>query len=146
MERSGTVEIRAPRARVWAFVLDPEQIGWCGPGVEAIEVLDPTHYRVTAKVGFGIFSTRLAVEIERTEAVEPERAVIRASGQAMGGTAEAVAEIRLSGPADGPTTLALHATATLGGTFASVGSRLIDGTADKLIGETVACIRSKLEA
>ena len=64
MELSGTVEIRAPRARVWAFVLDPEQIGWCGPGVEAIEVLDPTHYRVTAKVGFGIFSTRLAVDIE----------------------------------------------------------------------------------
>lgn len=146
MELSGTIEIRAPRAQVWAFIIDPEQIGRCGPGVETIELLDPTHYRVTAKIGFGIFSTRLAVEVERAEAVEPDRAVIHASGHAAGGSAEAVAEITLAGPPDGPTTLTLTGTATIGGTFASFGSGLLDGTADKLIGETVACIRSKLEA
>jgi carbon monoxide dehydrogenase subunit G len=146
MEYSGVVEIGAPRARVWAFVMDPEQVGWCGPGVESIEVVDATHYRAQAKVGIGIISARFAVDLELTEAIEPDRAVIRASGQAPGSAADAVGEITLSGPADGPTTMAWQATVTISGSLASVGSRLIDSTADKLIGETFACIRSKLEA
>jgi carbon monoxide dehydrogenase subunit G len=143
---SGVVEIGAPRDRVWAFVMDPEQVGWCGPGVEAIEVVDATHYRATAKVGLGIISARFAVDLELTEAVAPDRAVIRASGQAPGSAADAVGEITLSGPPEGPTAMAWKATVTISGSLASVGSRLIDSTADKLIGETFGCIRSKLEA
>ena len=29
-----------PRDRVWAFVIDPNQVGTCGPGVESIEAVD----------------------------------------------------------------------------------------------------------
>ncbi len=146
MEYSGVVEIQAPRSRVWAFVMDPQQVGRCGPGVETIEVVDATHYRAQAKVGLGIISARFSVDLELTEAVEPDRAVITASGQAPGSAADAIGEITLSGPADGPTTMAWAATVTISGSLASVGSRLIESTADKLIGETFACIRSKLEA
>ncbi|HKB27490.1 MAG TPA: carbon monoxide dehydrogenase subunit G [Candidatus Limnocylindrales bacterium] len=146
MEFTGVVEIRAPRAKVWAFVMDPEEVGWCGPGVEAIEVVDATHYRARAKVGIGPISARFVVDLELKESVEPDRAVIEASGQAPGSAADAVGEIALSGPPDGPTTMAWTATVTISGTFASVGTRLIDSTADRLIGETFACIRAKLEA
>jgi carbon monoxide dehydrogenase subunit G len=146
MEFSGVVEIAAARDKVWGFVMDPEQVGWCGPGVESIETVDATHYRARAKVGIGIISARFAVDLELTEAVEPDRAVIRASGQAPGSAADAVGEITLSGPAEGPTTMAWQATVTISGSLASVGSRLIESTADKLIGETFACIHSKLEA
>ena len=38
MQFSGTVEIKAPRDKVWAFLIDPNEVGWCGPGVESIEV------------------------------------------------------------------------------------------------------------
>jgi carbon monoxide dehydrogenase subunit G len=34
----------------------------------------------------------------------------------------------------------------LSGTLASVGARLIEGTADKMIGQTFQCMREKLEA
>ena len=146
MEFSGVVEIRAPRSRVWAFVIDPEQVGSCGPGVESIEVVDATHYRARAKVGVGIISARFAVDLELVEAVEPDRAVIRASGQAPGSAADATGEIRLSGPPDGPTTMTWTATVAISGALASVGSRMIEGTADKLIGETFTCIRATLEA
>ena len=146
MEFSGVVEIQAPRSKVWAFVIDPEQVGWCGPGVEAIESIDATHYKARAKVGIGPISARFHVDLELQEAIEPDRAVIQASGQAPGSSADAVGEITLSGPADGPTTMAWTATVAISGTFASIGSRLIESTADRLIGETFACIRSKLEA
>jgi len=40
MQFSGTEEIAAPREKVWAFVIDPQQVGECGPGVEKIDVIE----------------------------------------------------------------------------------------------------------
>jgi carbon monoxide dehydrogenase subunit G len=143
---SGTTEIDAPRARVWAFVIDPQQVGSCGPGVESIEVLDDTHFRARAKVGIGVISARFAVDLELLEADEPDRAVIRATGQAPGSAVEARGEMRLSGPEAGPTTMAWTADVSIMGTLASVGARMIEGTANKLITQAFDCMRAKLEA
>jgi carbon monoxide dehydrogenase subunit G len=146
MQFAGTTEIDAPRAKVWAFVIDPQQVGWCGPGVESIEAIDDTHFRAKAKVGIGPISARFAVSLELAEAEAPERAVIRASGQAPGSAVDARGEMVLSGPEAGPTTMAWSADVQIMGTMASVGSRLIEGTANKLIGQAFDCMRTKLEA
>ena len=146
MQFAGTTEIDAPRAKVWAFVIDPQQVGWCGPGVESIEAIDDTHFRAKAKVGIGPISARFAVSLELAEAEALERAVIRASGQAPGSAVDARGEMVLSGPEAGPTTMAWSAEVQIMGTMASVGSRLIEGTANKLIGQAFDCMRTKLEA
>ena len=146
MQFSGSTEINAPRERVWAFVIDPQQVGWCGPGVEAIEEVDATHYRARAKVGIGVISARFTVDLELTEAEEPDRAVINARGQAPGSAVEATGEMRLSGPEAGPTTMAWSADVAILGMIASVGARMIEGTANKLITQAFDCMRAKLEA
>ncbi len=146
MQFTGSTEINAPREKVWAFVIDPQQVGWCGPGVEAIEEVDATHFRARANVGIGIISARFSVDLELVESDAPDRAVIRASGQAPGSAVEATGEMRLSGPEAGPTTMAWSADVAIMGTMASVGSRLIEGTANKLIAQAFDCMRAKLEA
>jgi hypothetical protein len=146
MDFSGSTLIQAPRDKVWRFVVDPEQVGWCGPGVEAIERVDDTHFRARAKVGVGVISARFNVNLELAESLEPERALIKAHGQAPGSAVEATGEVRLSGPAEGPTTMDWSADVRILGTIASVGSRLIEGTATKLIGQTFDCMKAKLEA
>jgi carbon monoxide dehydrogenase subunit G len=143
---SGSTEIQAPRGRVWAFVIDLRQVGWCGPGVESIEAIDATHFSAKAKVGIGIISARFTVDLELVEASEPDRAVIKATGQAPGSAVEATGEMLLSGPEAGPTTLDWSADIAILGTIASVGSRLIEGTANKLITAAFDCMRAKLEA
>jgi carbon monoxide dehydrogenase subunit G len=67
MHFEGTVDIAAPRDKVWAFVIDPEQVGQCGPGVESIDVVDDTHFKVVAKVGIGFISAKFAVNMEFAE-------------------------------------------------------------------------------
>jgi len=146
MQFSGTTEIHAPRDKVWSFVIDPQRVGWCGPGVESIEQVDATHFRARAKVGVGLISARFSVDLELVEAAEPDRAVIRASGQAPGSAVDARGEMVLSGPAEGPTTMAWSADVQIMGTIGSVGSRLIEGTANKLIAQSFDCMRAKLEA
>jgi carbon monoxide dehydrogenase subunit G len=146
MHFSGTVEIAAPRDRVWAFLVDPDQVGSCGPGVESIEVVDDSHFRARAKVGIGFISARFVVEMTFATLTPPDRAEIKAHGQAPGSAVDATAEMRLSGPAEGPTTMDWNADVTIAGTLASVGARLIEGTANKMIAQTFDCIRTKLEA
>lgn len=147
MQFEGTVEIAAPRDRVWAFVIDPNQVGQCGPGVESIEVIDDSHFKATAKVGIGFISARFIVNMEFAELVAPDRAGIKAHGQAPGSAVDATAEMILSdGSADGTTRMDWSADVTISGTLASVGARLIEGTANKMIGQTFDCIRTKLEA
>lgn len=146
MKFSGSVQIAAPRDRVWAFLIDPNQVGSCGPGVESIEVVDDDSFKAKAKVGIGFISARFVVDMSFVDRVEPERAHIKAHGQAPGSAVDALAEMVLSGPPEGPTTMDWSADVTIAGTLASVGARLIEGTANKMIGQTFDCIRSKLEA
>jgi carbon monoxide dehydrogenase subunit G len=146
MQFSGTVEIAAPRERVWAFLMDPEQVGPCGPGVESVEVVDDDHFKAKAKVGIGFISARFAIDMTVAERTEPDLAVLKAHGQAPGSAVDATANMALSGPAEGPTMMDWSADVLIAGTLASVGARLIEGTANKMIGQTFDCIRSRLEA
>ena len=145
MHFEGSVEIAAPRDRVWAFVIDPNQVGQCGPGVESIEVTDPTHCKATAKVGVGFINARFVVNLEFTNLVAPEAATIKAHGQAPGSAVDATAEMRLSDSDGGGTRMDWKADVNIAGTLASVGARLIEGTATKMIGQTFDCMKTTLE-
>ena len=144
MHFQGTVPIKASRDKVWAFVIDPNQVGQCGPGVEKIEVVDATHFKATAKVGIGFISARFNVAMEFAELQPPDRAMIKAHGQAPGSAVDATAELRLSDGPDGTTVMDWSADVNIAGTLASVGARLIEGTANKMIGQTFECMRTKL--
>jgi len=129
---SGSVDIRAPRARVWSF--------------ESIEVVDESNFKATARVGIGFVTARFVVRIQMADQQPPDRAVIKAHGQAPGSAVDATAEMQLSGPPEGPTRMDWTADVALAGTMASLGARLIEGTANKMISATFDCMRSKLEA
>ena len=146
MRFEGSTEINAPRDKVWAYVTDPNQVGQCGPGVESIEVIDDTHFKATAKVGIGFISARFNVNMEFAELTAPDAAIIKAHGQAPGSAVDADASMRLSDGANGGTVMDWSADVNISGTLASVGARLIEGTANKMIGQTFDCMKRALEA
>jgi carbon monoxide dehydrogenase subunit G len=144
MDFTGTVEIEAPRAAVWELLLDFEELATCGPGVQSIERLDETHARVRAKIGVAFMTMGFTIDLELVDVVAPERAVIRATGEAPGNQVEARGEMRLSGPQEGPTTMSYEASVDLFGSLAGVGSRMIESTAAKLLDQTFECVRARL--
>jgi len=147
MHFEGTVAIEASREKTWAFLMDPNQVGSCGPGVESIEVIDETHFRARAKVGIGFISARFLMQMELAELEPPSKATILAHGQAPGSAVDATAHMTLrDGDEAGSTVMDWAADVNISGTLASVGARLIEGTANKMIGQTFACIKTKLEA
>jgi carbon monoxide dehydrogenase subunit G len=146
MHFEGSVPIKADRAKVWAFVTDPRQVASCGPGVDAVEVVDDHHFKVTAKVGIGLIRATFVVDVARAEERAPDFASLTGSGRAPGSAVDGSARMDLSDGPDGTTLMAWSTDVHIHGKLASVGARMIEGTAKKMIGQTFDCIRAKLEA
>ncbi len=146
MKFEGTVQIAAARDKAWAFLMDPDQVGSCGPGVESIDVIDETHFKAKAKVGVGFIKAHFSINMEMTDLDEPNHASVKAHGQAPGSAVDAIARMDLrDGDAAGTTTMDWSADVNISGTLASVGARMIEGTAHKMIDQTFECIKAKLE-
>lgn len=145
MHFSDEIQIAAPQAQVWAFLLDPESVGGCAPGVKSIRVIDDTHFQAIVKVGIGQFRSRFTVDLELADLNPPSVARIRARGSAPGTAVNATARMTLTGLAERGTKMQWEAEVTVSGKLAAVGGRLIEWTANKLIGQTFDCIKSRLE-
>ncbi|HXR27267.1 MAG TPA: carbon monoxide dehydrogenase subunit G [Candidatus Baltobacteraceae bacterium] len=146
MRFEGTERVAATQPKVWAFLMDPQQVGTCGPGVESIEPVDATHFKARATVGVGFIKARFVVDMEMADLHEPDAATMKAHGQAPGSAVDAAATMQLTPDGADATNLAWAADVNISGTLASVGARLIQGTAEKMIRQTFDCIRTKLEA
>ena len=146
MHFEGTADIGAPRERVWAFVTDPERVSRCGPDVQRVDVIDPTHFKVVARAGVGPIRTTFALDVVFTELRAPDHASVRARGQAPGSAVEMTNTLDLTEPTSGRTTLRWTSDVTVSGMIASVGARLMQGAADKVTQQVFACIKEQLEA
>jgi carbon monoxide dehydrogenase subunit G len=146
MKFEGHVEIHAPRAKVWAFLTDPDQIASCGPGVESIEKLDDGRFQAHGRVGVGFITTKFVVNAEFSEVHEPDDATVVVHGQASGTTVDATARMVLTDGPDGATVIDWFADVAIAGTLAGVAARMIDGSANKMVGQTFDCVKAKLEA
>ncbi len=146
MRFEGTVTIAAAKDKAWAFLMDPNQVGSCGPGVESIEVIDATHFKAKAKVGVGFIKAHFTIAMEMTDLRPTDHATVKAHGQAPGSAVDATAQMDLrQGEAAGTTIMDWSADVNISGTLASVGARMIEGTAHKMIDQTFDCIKAKLE-
>jgi len=145
MQFSGEVTIAADRLRVWEFLIDPQAVSQCAPGLERLTVLDPgKRFEVVAAVGFGTVKVKFVTEVEFTELAPPERASMRAHGTAPGSAVDVLAEMALS-EAPGGTALDWKADVTISGTLTSLASRLMGSVTKKVTGAFFECVRKKIE-
>ncbi len=135
LDFSGTPEIALPRDRVWTLLLDPDFVASAAPGVESVEKIDDTHFLVTAGFGVGAIKLRFKFDVELTHLDRPSSAIMNARGQAPGSNVHVETSVALHERAPDRTQLAWKADANVHGTVASVGARLLKGTARKLTEE-----------
>lgn len=146
MRFAGVVEIAAPRERVWSFVSDPTKVAACAPDVENLEVVDATHFRVTARAGVGPIRATFALDAEFTELRPGDRAVVRVTGRARGSVVEMTNVVELSDEGGGRTALRWTADVNVSGGIANIGSRFLQTAADATTRDLIACIKQRIEA
>ncbi|MBA2628250.1 MAG: carbon monoxide dehydrogenase subunit G [Gemmatimonadales bacterium] len=132
LEFSGSPEIRATRAQVWRRLLDPYFIARSAPGVEAVEPLGPTRFRMTLGFGIALLKLRMALDVEMFDIIDGRSASMRASGNAPGSAVEMLSNVRVEDLAPGRVRLHWHAISSVSGVLAGVGARFVEGFARKL--------------
>jgi carbon monoxide dehydrogenase subunit G len=129
---AGAPEITAPASVVWSKLLDADFVAASAPGVESVEQVDPTHFRVISGLGVGAVKVKFKLDVELFDIVEGKRLKMRARGKAPGSNVDVVSDLQVEDAGDGRTRLNWSATSDVSGTVASVGARLLEGTARKL--------------
>jgi len=129
---TGTQAVAAPIKTVWERLLDANFVASCAPGVEKVEPLDDSHYKVTALLGVGSVQLRFAINLELADLVPPTSARMVVRGAAPGSALSAESSVRLAPDGASATTLDWTVGADIRGTVASTGARLLQGAAKKL--------------
>jgi carbon monoxide dehydrogenase subunit G len=132
LEFSGSPTIDAPRERVWERLMDPGFVAQSAPGIESVETIDPTHFKVISGFGVGSIKVRFALDVELFDIVDRERAKMRVRGKAPGSAIDVISSMQIDDAGPGSSHLNWSATSEVSGTVASVGARLMEGTARKL--------------
>lgn len=130
---SGAPEIATTRDHVWQRLLDPNFVARSAAGIESVQPLDPTHFKVVSGFGVGAVKLRFTLDVELFDVVEGERLKMRARGKAPGSNVDVTASMHLEEPSPGQVRLNWVADNDVSGTVASVGGRLLEGTSKKLI-------------
>ena len=145
MEFSGTQTVAAPIEKVWAFLMDVNNVAACAPGFQSLEVLGEEQWKAVVAVGVGAVKAKFTLDVTRPEMREPENMTMKGRGKAPGSAVDLSGDMHLSAVDTGDTQMDWKASVVVSGTIASVGARLLQGTAQRLTGQFFDCLKSKLQ-
>jgi carbon monoxide dehydrogenase subunit G len=145
MDFSGSQTIAVPIDKVWAYLVDVNKVAACAPGFQSLEVLGDEHWKAVISVGVGPVKAKFTMDVTRPEMQEPDLMVVKARGKAPGSAVEMEGRMNLSSVDSDQTKMDWTAHVVVSGTIASVGARLLSGTAEKLTGQFFDCLKQKLQ-
>lgn len=141
MNIEATHEIKAPRARVYAALIDPEVLRLAIPGCESLEKTGDNHYTATMKAGIGAIKGTFKGDVRLEDMRPPEHYRIVVQGKGAMGFAKGSADFDLEDK-DGGTLIRYSGEMQIGGSIAGVGQRMVQGAAKMMASQFFA----KLEA
>ena len=128
MKIEGSHQLNAPRARVYQCLIDPLVLQRCIPGCERLEKTAENSYDATMRTGIGsikgVFDGKVRLEDMRS----PEHYRIVVDGKGAPGFLKGSGDFDLAAQGE-TTTIKYTGELQVGGTIASVGQRMIQGTA-----------------
>jgi len=145
MHFEGEQTINAPIDAVWAYFMDPNKVAQCAPGFKSMEILGPDHFKPTLNVGIGPVKATFTLDVTLGGLHPPNHAEVTARGNAAGSAVNITSTVDFQANSDAITAMHWIADVAVSGTIASVGSRLMEGTAEKLTGKFFDCTRQHLE-
>jgi carbon monoxide dehydrogenase subunit G len=131
MDLQGNRIIPLPRHQVWSALNDPDVLRACIPGCRELTKTADDRFAATVASKIGPVSAVFTGEVQLSDIVPDVSYTIAGSGKGgIAGFAKGRSEVVLA-DIPGGTSLSYAATAEIGGKLASVGSRLLQGVAQR---------------
>lgn len=144
LEYSGQERIPAGKDTVWAFITDPAKIASCMPDLLASTVIDARTVDAVVGVAVGPVRGKFKFHIVLDPQPSGDRMNLTISGGGFGSVVDLNAGADIRSDAADATMLDWTATASMRGPVATVGGRVLDAQAKRVIGTTFANVKAAL--
>jgi carbon monoxide dehydrogenase subunit G len=139
----GSDTIENSYERVWSFITNPALVGPCIPNVVDSRATSATDLVATVKVGVGPVSGKFEFSATLTPKPDEKRVLITIHGEGLGTIVDQDAQANCN--ANGATTqLEWSSEATISGKLASIGGRLLEKQAEKIIQQFFVNMRNAI--
>jgi carbon monoxide dehydrogenase subunit G len=142
----GEENIPAAKATVWAFINDPAKIAGCLPDVESTTITGANTFDAVVRVALGPVRGKFNFKIALEPRADGNHMDMKVSGGGLGSVVDMVAGADLTPTGDSSTTLKWHGDASIRGPAATVGGRVLDTQAHRVIGTTFENVKKHLTA
>ena len=142
MHFEGTSAIKAEPSELYGALLDPKQLSGCMPGLQKIETTSQDEFTVVVKAGISFIRGDFTIRFHVAEKREPSHAKLVGRGTGMGSALDIEATMDIA-PQDGGSSMKWAADAKVAGKIASLGQRLLEGQAEKIIRDMFDCIQKR---
>lgn len=133
MKLAGTAILPATPAEVWSLFTDPARLSRLLPGCERLEPDGLDRYKAAVKFGIAAITGKYAGTLEFAEKKPPRSLVLKMDGKGLPGFVKGEGRIELAPKGGTETELTYTGEAQVGGLIASVGQRMLDAAARKIV-------------
>ena len=130
--------------KVWELLTDPVRLAKLLPGCERLDPDGPDRFKAAVKFGIAAISGKYAGTIEFSDKKPPRSLRMKLSGKGIPGFVDGVGHIELA-ETEGYTELRYTGEAQVGGMIASVGQRMMEGAARKIMDQFFAAVTEELK-
>ena len=144
MKIEGTHQVNAPRERVYELLVDPDVLQRCIPGCERLEKTEANTYAATIRAGVGAIKGVFTGTVRLEDMRPPEHYRIVVAGKGAPGFLKGSGDLDLAEEGQG-TLIKYTGDLQLGGTIASVGQRMIQGTAKMMASQFFTALEAEAQ-
>lgn len=145
MNLSGAVNLPGAPAQVWALLTDAQRLASLLPGCERLDPDGPNRYKAVVKFGVAAISGKYAGSLEFSELKPPHSLTLHLDGRGLPGFVHGQARIELLRNGS-ETELRYSGDAQIGGLIATVGQRLLEAAARKIVQQFFAAAAAELNS
>ncbi len=147
MKIEGTHQIDAPRTRVYEALIDPEVLQRTIPGCESLQRTGENTYAATMRTGVGTIKGVFNGTVKLEDLRSPEHFRMIVEGKGSPGFLKGSGDLDLEAQGDA-TSVNYTGEVQVGGTIASVGQRMIQGTVKMMAAQffTALSVEARTEA
>jgi carbon monoxide dehydrogenase subunit G len=140
----GEEKILADKAKVWSFINDPKEIGSCLPDVLEMTVYDAHSFDATVGVAVGPVRGKFKFKIVLEPRADENHLDMKINGGGLGSVIDLVAGADIAADGDTGTILEWKGAASMRGPIATIGGRVIDAQANRVISTTFENVKNRL--
>jgi carbon monoxide dehydrogenase subunit G len=143
LQFNGQEAIPKSKDEVWRFITQPENIARCLPDVIDFNIHDAKTFDATVQVAVGPVRGKFKFNIALDPQADGEHMNMKIGGGGFGSVVDLLASADVKGDA-AATTLDWQGSATMRGPVATVGGRVLDAQAKRVISTTFSNIKARL--